>query len=69
MLPVFLQAEALQRIGANHFALIGAVGPVSVALTSTLGLGEPFTPAQVIGGLLVISGVLLVSVGRKPARI
>jgi drug/metabolite transporter (DMT)-like permease len=69
VLPVFLQAEALQRIGANHFALIGAVGPVSVALTSTLGLGEPFTAAQVIGGLLVISGVLLVSVRRKPVRI
>jgi drug/metabolite transporter (DMT)-like permease len=66
VLPVFLQAEALRRIGANHFALIGAVGPVSVALTSTLGLGEPFTAAQVIGALLVISGVVLVSVGRKP---
>jgi drug/metabolite transporter (DMT)-like permease len=69
VLPVFLQAEALQRIGANHFALIGAVGPVSVALTSTLGLGEPFTAVQVIGGLLVISGVLLVSLGRKSVRI
>jgi drug/metabolite transporter (DMT)-like permease len=69
VLPVFLQAEALQRIGANHFALIGAVGPLSVALTSTLGLGEPFTAAQVIGGLLVISGVVLVSIGRKPVRL
>src|SRR5216684_2004352 len=37
VLPVFLQAEALKRIGANRFALIGAVGPVSVALTSALG--------------------------------
>ena len=43
VLPVFLQAEALRRIGANHFALIGAVGPVSVAITSALGLDEPFT--------------------------
>jgi drug/metabolite transporter (DMT)-like permease len=61
VLPVFLQAEALKRIGASHFALIGAVGPVSVALTSTLGLGEPFTWVQAMGGLLVILGVLLVS--------
>jgi drug/metabolite transporter (DMT)-like permease len=65
VLPVFLQAEALMRIGANHFALIGAVGPVSVAVTSALGLDEPFTWAQALGGLLVISGVLLVSVKRS----
>ncbi|HEX6529580.1 MAG TPA: DMT family transporter, partial [Burkholderiales bacterium] len=58
VLPLFLQAEALNRIGANHFALIGAVGPVSVAITSALGLDEPFTAVQALGGALVIFGVL-----------
>jgi drug/metabolite transporter (DMT)-like permease len=65
VVPVFLQAEALKRIGANHFALIGAVGPVSVAITSALGLDEPFTWVQALGGLLVILGVLLVSLKRS----
>ena len=65
VLPLFLQAEALNRIGANHFALIGAVGPVSVAVTSALGLDEPFTWVQAVGGALVILGVLLVSVKRS----
>ena len=65
VVPVFLQAEALKRIGANHFALIGAVGPVSVAVTSALGLDEPFTWVQAVGGLLVICGVLLVSMRRS----
>jgi drug/metabolite transporter (DMT)-like permease len=65
VLPVFLQAEALKRIGANHFAIIGAVGPVSVAITSAAGLDEPFTWVQAVGGLLVIFGVLLVSVRRS----
>ena len=65
VVPVFLQAEALKRIGANHFALVGAVGPVSVAVTSAAGLGEPFTWVQAVGGLLVIFGVLLVSVKRS----
>jgi drug/metabolite transporter (DMT)-like permease len=65
VVPVFLQAEALKRIGANHFALIGAVGPVSVAITSALGLDEPFGWAQALGGALVIFGVLLVSVKRS----
>lgn len=65
VLPVFLQAEALKRIGANQFAIIGAVGPVSVAVTSALGLDEPFTWVQAVGGLLVIFGVLLVSSKRS----
>jgi drug/metabolite transporter (DMT)-like permease len=64
VLPLFLQAEALKRIGANHFALIGALGPVSVAVTSALGLDEPFTAVQAMGGALVIFGVLLVSLKK-----
>jgi drug/metabolite transporter (DMT)-like permease len=65
VLPVFLQSEALKRIGATHFALIGAAGPVSVAATSALGLDEPFTWLQAAGGALVIFGVLLVSLKPK----
>ena len=65
VLPVFLQAEALKRIGANQFALVGAVGPVSVAITSALGLDEPFTWVQAVGGALVIFGVMLVTLRRS----
>jgi drug/metabolite transporter (DMT)-like permease len=65
VLPLFLQAEALRRIGPSEFALIGALGPVSVALTSAIGLDEPLTAYQALGGLLVIAGVLLVSLKRN----
>jgi drug/metabolite transporter (DMT)-like permease len=65
VLPLFIQAEALKRIGATEFALIGALGPVSVAITSALGLDEPFTAVQAIGGALIIFGVLLVSLKRS----
>ena len=65
VLPLFIQAEALKRIGAAEFALIGALGPVSVAVTSALGLDERFTLMQAVGGALVILGVLLVSVKRN----
>ena len=65
VLPLFIQAEALKRIGAAEFALIGALGPVSVAVTSALGLDEQFTLLQASGGALVIFGVLLVSVKRN----
>jgi len=65
VLPVFLVAEALKRIGANHFALIGAAGPVTTAFASAIGLEEPITGLQIAGGALVILGVLLVSL--RPA--
>jgi drug/metabolite transporter (DMT)-like permease len=65
VLPLFLQAEALRRIGATEFALVGAVSPVSVAVMSALGLGEPFGPRQMAGAALVIGGVLLVSLKRS----
>jgi drug/metabolite transporter (DMT)-like permease len=65
VLPLFIPAVALRRIGAPEFALIGALGPVSVAITSALGLDERFTAMQAVGGVLVILGVLLVSVKRS----
>jgi len=65
VLPVFLQAEALRRIGATEFALIGAISPVSVAAMSAAGLGEPFGARQAAGAVLVILGVLLVSLKRS----
>ena len=57
--------ELVKRIGAAEFALIGALGPVSVAITSALGLDEQFTAVQALGGALVIFGVLLVSLKRN----
>jgi len=63
--PVLLVAESLKRIGANHFALIGALGPVTTVLADFGLLGGALTPAQVGGGALVILGVLLVSLKGK----
>ena len=64
--PVFLQSEALKRIGPNQFALIGAIGPVTTAVAGAVGLEEPFNLVQAAGAALVIAGVLLVSL-RKTA--
>jgi drug/metabolite transporter (DMT)-like permease len=68
VLPVFLVAEALKRIGANHFALIGALGPVTTVLADFFLLDGALSAAQVLGGALVISGVLLVSVKRNQPK-
>lgn len=64
VLPVFLVAEALKRIGANHFALIGALGPVTTVLADFGLLDGTLTPVQLAGGALVIAGVLLVTLKR-----
>lgn len=70
ILPVFMVAEALRRIGANHFAMIGALSPVVTVIAGAVGLEEPVTVLQALGGVLVVAGVLLVSMkprADKPA--
>jgi drug/metabolite transporter (DMT)-like permease len=64
VLPVFLVAEALKRIGANQFALIGALGPVTTVLADFVLLEGALTPLQLAGGALVIAGVLLVTLKK-----
>jgi drug/metabolite transporter (DMT)-like permease len=64
VLPVFLVAEALKRIGANHFALIGGLGPVTTVLADFGLLDGTLTPVQLAGGALVIAGVLLVTLKK-----
>jgi drug/metabolite transporter (DMT)-like permease len=64
VLPVFLVAEALKRIGANHFALIGGLGPVTTVIADFGLLGGALTPLQLLGGALVVAGVLLVTLKK-----
>ena len=64
-LPVLLVAEALKRIGANQFALIGALGPVTTVLADFALLDGALSAPQLLGAALVISGVLLVSIKRS----
>ena len=64
VLPVLLVAEALKRIGANQFALIGALGPVTTVLADFALLESALTATQMFGGALVIGGVLLVTLRR-----
>ena len=64
VLPVFLVAEALKRIGANHFALIGALGPVTTVAADFILLEGKLSALQLLGGALVIAGVLLVTLKK-----
>jgi drug/metabolite transporter (DMT)-like permease len=61
VMPIWLMAEGIKRIGANQVAMIAAIGPVLTIFFGWLILNEAITPVQITGAALVLAGVLLVS--------
>jgi drug/metabolite transporter (DMT)-like permease len=57
VLPIWLVAEAMRRIGAGPASMVGTLGPVLTILLAALVLGEPLGVLQVCGAALVIFGV------------
>ncbi|HEB62826.1 MAG TPA: DMT family transporter, partial [Bacteroidetes bacterium] len=64
-LPSFLVAEGIRIIGANRAAVIGSIGPISTIVLAYFFLGESFGSLEILGTILVISGVLLISLRKK----
>lgn len=60
VMPIWLMAEGIKRIGAGQSAMIGAIGPVLTIFLGWLILNETITPVQIFGAALVLAGVLLV---------
>jgi drug/metabolite transporter (DMT)-like permease len=67
VLPLWLMAEGLRRIGASQVSLIGCIGPVATLAFAALFLGEAVTAMQVAGATLVLAGVLIISLRPRPA--
>ncbi len=65
VLPTWLIAEAVQRIGANASSQVGSLGPVFTIFLGALLLDEPVRAIQLLGAALVLLGVTLVA--RRPA--
>lgn len=66
VLPALLMSEGLRRVGANHAALVGTIGPVVTMVLGAVWLGEHVGGMQVVGAVLVLGGVLLTTL--KPSR-
>lgn len=62
VLPLWLIAEGLKRIGANQVSLVACIGPIATIALAQVFLGEPITFAQLAGALLVLAGVIIISV-------
>lgn len=60
ILPSFLIAEAIRRLGASQVAIIGSIGPVSTIVLAWIFLGEKLGGFQWMGTIIVISGVMLI---------
>lgn len=53
------------RLWGILFALIGALGPVTTVLADFALLDGTLSAEQLVGGALVISGIILVTVKRS----
>ncbi len=66
VLPTWLIAESIRRLGANTASLIGSLGPGFTIGLGALILGEAVHGVQLFGAALVLVGVALVTL--RPAR-
>ena len=62
VLPLFLMAEGVRRVGASQAALISTLGPPGTAIMAQELTGEILTPAQWLGIALVLIGVMALEV-------
>ena len=69
VMPIWLMAEGIKRIGVNQVSMIAAIGPVLTIFFGWSILGEAVTPVQIVGAALVLAGVLLVSLKVEAAVI
>ncbi|RPJ48615.1 MAG: DMT family transporter [Betaproteobacteria bacterium] len=67
VLPLWLMAEGLKRIGANQVSLVGCIGPLATLAFAWAFLGEAVTLTQLAGATLVLAGVLLISLKPQAA--
>jgi len=64
VLPTWLIAESIKRMGANASSLVGSLGPIFTIGLGALILGEPLHWIQLAGAALVLTGVTLVTLKR-----
>lgn len=65
VLPSLFINASLARISSTAVAMISTVSPIVTIALAVLILGEPFTPADALGSLLVIAGVGLYTRGNR----
>jgi drug/metabolite transporter (DMT)-like permease len=65
VIPVFLLSQGIKRIGSQRSAIISSLGPVSTLYLANIFLGEIVSSSEIVGTIVLISGVLLISTSNK----
>ena len=65
VLPLFLMAEGVRRVGASQASLISTLGPPATAIMAQELTGEVLAPAQWLGIALVLIGVMALEMRRR----
>ncbi|RLL56055.1 DMT family transporter [Mariprofundus sp. EBB-1] len=65
VIPAFLLASAIHRIGASHTAIVGALGPVVTIVIAAMVLNEAVSLMQMLGALCVIAGVFTLGLKKR----
>lgn len=63
VIPVYLLAAGIKKIGSKKAAIVGTVGPISTIILSYWLLGESINSIEIIGSLFIIGGVIML--GKK----
>ena len=60
VIPTFMIAEGIKRVGSGNASIIASVGPVFTIILATSLLGEDISILQLLGTALVLAGVFLI---------
>lgn len=61
VIPTYLIAISIKRLGANTTAVIASIGPVSTILQASLLLGESVSALEIAGTVFILFGILVIS--------
>lgn len=63
--PAVMTSEGIRLIGASNAAIVGSIGPIATIFLAYVLLDEAFSFWQMIGTMLVLTGVLIITLRRK----
>jgi len=69
VLPLYLVAEGVRRIGASRAAIASAIGPPATAVLAVLVQDEVLSLFQVVGMIMVIAAILWLELRQESSRI
>ncbi len=60
VLPSYLVAEGIKRIGSGNTSIVSSVGPVATLVMAYVVLGESLSMAQIVGTAMILIGVYII---------